>query len=99
MKVKYEYRVVIQEARVTRCNELEESEATYSEAISKNAAVKLLQCAMDCSEHTRLMHELERQALDAENKSCQDFSSHINLAYAMLHSPSRRIYIPLTLSY
>ena len=29
MKVKYEYRVAVQEARVTRCNELEESEATY----------------------------------------------------------------------
>ena len=29
MKTKYEYRVAVQEARVTRCNELEESEATY----------------------------------------------------------------------
>ena len=56
MKAKYEYRVVVQEARATRCNELEESEATYSEAISENAAAKSLQCTADCSEHARLMH-------------------------------------------
>ena len=73
MKAKYEYRVAIQEARATRCNELEESEATYLEAISENVAAKLLQCAADHSEHARLMHELERQALDVENKSHQDF--------------------------
>ena len=73
MKAKYEYRVAIQEARATRCNELKESETIYLEAISENAAAKSLQCAADCSEHTRLMHKLERQALDAENKSCQDF--------------------------
>ena len=73
MKAKYEYRVAVQEARATRCNELEESEATYLEAISENMAAKLLQCAADCSEQTRLMHELERWALDMENKSHQDF--------------------------
>ena len=72
MKVKYENRVAVQEARVTRCNELE-SEAAYLEALSKNAAAKLLQCTADCNEHARLMHELERWALDAENKRCQDF--------------------------
>ena len=71
MKAKYEYRVAIQEARVTRCNELEESEAAYSEAIRENMAAKLLQCTADRSEHARLMHELERWALDAENNSCQ----------------------------
>ena len=42
MKVKYEYRVAIQEARVTRCNELKESEAAYSEAIHEN--VQLQNC-------------------------------------------------------
>ena len=73
MKAKYKYKVAVQEARATRCNELEESEAAYSEAISENAAAKLLQCVADCSEHARLMHEFERQALDAENKSHQDF--------------------------
>ena len=73
MKAKYEYQVAIQEARATRCNELKESEAAYLEAIHENVAAKSLQCAADCSEHARLMHELERRALDAENKSCQDF--------------------------
>ena len=73
MKVKYEYWVVVQEARATRCNELEESEATYLEAICENAAAKSLKCVVDHSDHTRLMHEIERWAVDAENKSCQDF--------------------------
>ena len=73
MKVKYEYRVAVQEARVTRCNELEESEAAYLEALSENVAAKSLQCATLCSEDARHMHKLERQALDVENKSCQDF--------------------------
>ena len=62
MKAQYEYRVAIQEARVTLCNELEESEAAYLEAISENVAVKSLQCTADHSEHARLMHELERWA-------------------------------------
>ena len=35
MKAKYEYRMAVQEARVERCTELEESEATYSKALSK----------------------------------------------------------------
>ena len=74
MKAKYEYRVAIQEARVNRCSKLEESEAAYSQALSENAWLQspfnVQHC---CSEHTRHMHELERQALDVENKSCQDF--------------------------
>ena len=73
MKAKYEYWVVVQEARATQCSKLKESEAAYLEAICKNAAAKSLKCAADHSDHTRLMHKLERQALDAENKSHQDF--------------------------
>ena len=73
MKAKYKYRVAIQEARVIRCSKLEESEAAYLEVLSENVAVKSLQCATLCSEHARHMHELEKQALDAENKSHQDF--------------------------
>ena len=73
MKAKYNYRVAIQEARAIRCNELEESEATYSEALSENAATKSLQCATLHWEHVEHMHELEEWALDAENKSHQDF--------------------------
>ena len=73
MKVKYEYWVVVQEARATQCSELEESEGAYSEAICKNVAAKSLKYMADHSDHARLMHKLERWALDAENKSCQDF--------------------------
>ena len=85
MKAKYEYRVAIQEARATRCNKLKESEATYLEAISENVAAKSLQCTADCSEHARLMHELERQALDVENKSHQDFL--LTHQSALCHAP------------
>ena len=73
MKAKYDYRMAIQEARTIRCNELQELEAAYLEALGKNAAAKSTQCATLYREHVRHMHELEEQALDAENKSCQDF--------------------------
>ena len=73
MKVKYEYRVAIQEARATRCSELKESEAAYLEDLSENVAAKSFQCATLHSEHARHMHELERWALEVENKSCKDF--------------------------
>ena len=73
MKARYEYRVAIQEVRAIRCSKLEESEAAYLEALSENAVAKSLQCATLHSEHARHMHELERQALYAENKSHQDF--------------------------
>ena len=55
MKAKYNYRVAIQEARVIRCSELEESEAAYSEALSENVAVKPLQCATLHREHAEHM--------------------------------------------
>ena len=48
MKAKYNYQVAIQEARVVRCTDLKESEATYSKALSKNMATKSLQCATLC---------------------------------------------------
>ena len=35
--------------------------------------MKPTQCATLCREHVKHMHELEQQALDAENKSHQDF--------------------------
>ena len=73
MKAKYEYHMAVQEARVERCAELEESEAIYFEALSRNAAALSLACAMLCQEHMEHMWELEVCALRAENKSCQDF--------------------------
>ena len=73
MKAKYEYHMAIQKARAERCTELEESEATYSKALSRNAADLSFQCAMLCREHMENMWELETRTLKAENKSHQDF--------------------------
>ena len=73
MKAKYDYRMALQEARMIRCSKLQESETAYSEALGENAAMRSTQCTTLCREHVRHMHELEEWALDAENKSCQDF--------------------------
>ena len=75
MRAKYDYRVAIQEARVVRCSKLKEAEAAYLEALSENMAAKSLQCTALCREHAKYMHKLEEWALDAENKSHQDFLS------------------------
>ena len=73
MKAKYDYRMAIQEARMIRCSKLQESEAAYLEALGENTATRSTQCATLCREHVKHMHELEEQALSAENKSHQDF--------------------------
>ena len=73
MKAKYDYRVAIQEARAIRCNELQEAEAAYLEALGETAATKSTQCTTLSWEHVKHMHKLEQRALDAENKSHQDF--------------------------
>ena len=44
MKAKHDYRVAIQDARATRCQELTEAEAEYSETLRENAATESLQC-------------------------------------------------------
>ena len=59
MKAKYDYRVAIQEARMTRCNKLQELEAAYLEALSENAATKSIWCATLHREHVKHRHELE----------------------------------------
>ena len=69
MKAKYEYHMAVQEARTERCTELEESEATYSEALSGNMAPLSLQCTTLHQEHTEHMWELEACTLRVENKS------------------------------
>ena len=48
MKVKLNYRVTVQEARVVRCAELQESEAAYTEALREMAAKKSCKCASLC---------------------------------------------------
>ena len=75
MRANYEYRVAIQEARAVRCSKLKEAEAAYLEALNDNAAAKSLQCSALHREHVKYMCELEEWALDAENKSHQDFLS------------------------
>ena len=78
MRAKYDYRVAVQEARAVRCNELKEAEAAYSESLCENAATWSLHCTTLHSEHARYMSELEGQALEAENRSWQDFlSTHL----------------------
>ena len=85
MKAKYDYQVAVQEARVVRCNELEEAEAAYSEALHENAAAKSLHCATLCRKHAKYMSELEEWALEAENRSWQDFlSAHLAV---LCHAP------------
>ena len=78
MRAKYDYRVAIQEAREVRCNELEEVEAAYSEALHENVASKSFHCATLRREHAKYMSELEEWALEVENRSWQDFlSAHL----------------------
>ena len=89
MKAKYDYRVAVQNARVVRCNKLEEAEAAYLEALCENAATQSLHCATLHKEHAKYMSELEEWALAAENRSRQDFLS-IHLAILHHAPPSLR---------
>ena len=85
MRAKYDYRVAVQEARAVRCNKLKEAEATYSEALCKNAAAKSLHCTTLWREHVKYMSELEERALEVENRSWQDFlSAHLAV---LCHAP------------
>ena len=95
MRAKYDYRLAVQEARATRCNELKEAETTYSEALCENAAAQSLYCATLCREHVKHMSELEEQALEAEIKSRQDFLSTNSavLHHAPLSSQSRPTFL------
>ena len=108
MKAKYKYHMAIQEARAERCTDLEESEAAYSKAISKNVATQSLQCTMLCQEHTEHMQELEMHALKAENKSCQHFllahqappslKENLHSSYSLLLGPSSSSHQSITLT-
>ena len=75
MAAKFNYRMDIQEARMTRCNWLQESETEYSEAVRENAAARSTQSAILHREHVEYMHQLEEQALSEETKSCCNFLS------------------------
>ena len=75
MEAKYNYRMAIQNARMIRCNQLQELETAYLEALGENAAARSTQSARLHREHVKHMHKLEEQALREENKSCHDFLS------------------------
>ena len=113
IKAKYDYRMIIQEARAERCTELEESEATYSEFIDENGANHSLKSATLHREHMEHMQELEMHALKAENKSCQHFlvahqavlhqalpslKENLHSSYSLLLGPLLSSHQPLTLT-
>ena len=68
LEAKCNYRVAIQEAKTIRGNWLQESEITYSKALSKAVAIRSSQSATLHKEHVRLMQELEEQAIREESK-------------------------------
>ena len=96
MATKYNYRVAVQEARMIRCNQLQELETAYSEAIGENAAVRSTRSAKLHREHVENMHELEEQALREENKSCQDF---LSTCQTILHHAPQPLKENLSTSY
>ena len=95
MKAKYNYRMAIQEARMIRCIQLQESKTTYSEALGENAATRSTQSTKLGREHVEHMHELEEQALRKENKSHQDILSTCQaiLCHALQSSQGESVYL------
>ena len=75
MAAKLNYRMAIQEARMTRCNWLQESETKYLKAISENAAMRSTWSTILHRKHMEYMHQLEEEALREETKSHHDFLS------------------------
>ena len=96
IKAKYEYHMAIQGARAERCTELEESEATYSEALSENVAALSLQCTTLHQEHIEHMWELEACTFRMENKSHRDF---LIVHQAVLHQALQTLKDDLHFSY
>ena len=75
MEAKCNYRMAIQEARMIRSNQLQESETAYLEALGENATMRSTQSARLHREHVKHMHELEEEAIREESKSHHDFLS------------------------
>ena len=93
MKAKLDYRMTVQEARMARCAELQESEVAYSEALSEAAAKKSHECTTLHQMHAEHMRDLEAQAIRAENQSCQDFLlAHQMLLHRALRSVKEESY-------
>ena len=96
MEAKYNYRMAIQEARMIRCNQLQESETAYLEALGENAATRSTQSTRLHREHVKHMHKLEEQALREEIKSCHDF---LSTCQAILHHALQPLKENLSTSY
>ena len=96
MAARYKYRMAIQEAQTIRCNQLQELETAYLEAVSENAASRSTKSIKLHREHAEHMHKLEEQALRRKLKVTTTFFLPVKLSYVMLCSPSRRICLPLT---
>ena len=100
MEAKYNYMMTIQEARMIRCNQLQELETTYSEALVKNAAVRFTQSLQNSAGNmwnicTNWRNKLYRKKI----KVAKTFFLPVKPSYAMLRSLSRRICLPLTTFY
>ena len=98
MRAKLEYRVAIQEATVVWCTELQESEATYSEALSETIVKRSCDCTSLYQVHVEHMWDLEAQAIWAKNRSCQDFLlMHQMLLHQALRSVKEDLYFTYSL--
>ena len=96
MKVKLDYQVTVQEARVVRCAELQESQDAYAEALRETAAKKSCECTSLCQEHAEHMQDLEAKAIWAKNRSRQDF---LLMHQTLLHQTPNSIKEDLHFSY
>ena len=98
MKAKLDYQVTVQEARAVRCAELQESEATYTEALREMVAKKSCKCTSLCREHVECMWDLEAQAIWAKNRSRQDFLlTHQMLLHQAPNSVKEDLYFSYSL--
>ena len=96
MMAKLDYRVTVQEARAVQCAKLQESEATYTEALRETVAKKSCECASLCRGHAECMWDLETQAIWAENRSHQDF---LLMHQMLLHQAPNSVKEDLYFSY
>ena len=98
LEAKSNYWVAVQEAKTVRGNQLQKAKTAYSKALGEATAVKLAQSTVLHREHVRLMQELEEQAIREESKIITTSFPPARPSCIMLHKPSRRIWLPLTMS-
>ena len=88
--------MTVQEARAVRCAELQESEASYTEALRETAAKMSRECTSLHQEHAEHMRDLEAQAIRSENRSHQDF---LLMHQMLLHQAPNSVKEDLYFSY